>query len=130
CRLGFASDLASDAGGRGSMNLFLRFSDDETERAYLRAERTARGQPIRALIVIAIATLISYIVINPMHLPPEGVRDYTLAAGFLGAVLAGFFALTRTRVYLDHPWVDLPVFVAVAAGMKALALALAGLSEF
>ena len=112
------------------MNLFLRFSDDETERAYLRAERTARGQPIRALIVIAIATLISYIVINPMHLPPEGVRDYTLAAGFLGAVLAGFFALTRTRVYLDHPWVDLPVFVAVAAGMKALALALAGLSEF
>src|SRR5690606_1772130 len=65
-----------------------------------------------------------------MHLPPEGVRDYTLAAGFLGAVLAGFFALTRTRVYLDHPWVDMPVFVAVAAGMKALALALAGLSEF
>lgn len=112
------------------MNRFLRFADPETERAYLQTERAARGQPIRALIVIAVVTLVSYIVINPMHFPPEGVRDYTLAAGFLGAVLGGFFALTRTQFYLDHPWIDLPVFVAVAAGMKALALALAGLGEF
>ena len=112
------------------MNLFLRFSDADTERAYLRAERAARGQPIRALIVIAVVTLISYIVINPLHFPPEGVIAYTFAAGFLIAALAGLFALTRTQFYLDKPWVDLPAFVAVAAGMKALALALAGLSPF
>lgn len=112
------------------MKLSLRFSDPETERAYLLAERAARGQPIRALIVIAVVTLLSYIVINPLHFPPEGVMAYTLAAGFLIAVLSAFFALTRTRFYLDQPWIDLPIFVAVAAGMKALALALADLSEF
>jgi len=112
------------------MNLFLRFTDPETERAYLRAERTARGQPIRALIVIAVVTLLSYIVINPLHLPPDGVRDYTLAAAFLGAGLIGLFALTRTRLYLDRPWIDLPAFVVVAAGMKGLALALASMSGF
>jgi len=109
---------------------FERFSDPDVERAFLRAERTARGQPIRALIVIAVVTLISYIVINPLHFPPEGVKNYTLAAGFLAAAMIGFFALTRTQFYLDKPWIDLPVFIAVAAGMKLLALALAGMSEF
>src|SRR5690606_9696187 len=102
CRLARRTHLASLPRG-GPMSRFLRFADPETERAYLRAERAARGQPIRALIVIAVVTLVSYIVINPMHFPPEGVRDYTLAAGFLGAVLGGFFALTRTQFYLDHP---------------------------
>ena len=67
-----------------------RFADPETELAFLRAERTARGQPIRALIVIAVVTLISYIVINPMHLPTEGVRAYTLAAVFLIAAPSRF----------------------------------------
>jgi class 3 adenylate cyclase len=112
------------------MNLFLRFPDFDTERAYQRAERTARGQPIRALIVIAVATLISYIVINPLHLPPAGVRDYTIAAAVLIAAMAILFVLTRTQLYLDKPWIDLPVFVFIAGGMKLLALALAGVSEF
>ena len=63
------------------MSLLLqRFEDPETERAFLRAERGERGQAIRALIVIAIATLLSYIVINPMHFPPAGVIAYTQAA--------------------------------------------------
>src|SRR5688572_19586898 len=110
--------------------LRLGFADPHTERAYLRAERTARGQPIRALIVIAAATLISYVVINPLHLPPAGVRAYTLAAAFLIAALAGLFVLTRTQLYLDKPWLDLPAFVVIAAGMKGLALALASVSTF
>src|SRR5690606_21084868 len=46
------------------------------------------------------------------------------------AALAGLFALTRTRFYLDNPWIDLPSFVVVATGMKGLALALASVSEF
>jgi len=110
--------------------LRLGFADPHTERAYLRAERTARGQPIRALIVIAAATLISYVVINPLHLPPAGVKAYTLAAAFLIAALAGLFVLTRTQLYLDKPWLDLPAFVVIAAGMKGLALALASVSAF
>jgi class 3 adenylate cyclase len=105
--------------------LHKRFAEPELERAFLRAERAERGQAIRALIVIAILTLISYIVLNPMHFPREGVVAYTAAAAALSGVLAGFFLLTRTQFYLDRPWVDLPVFVAVAAGMKALALVLA-----
>ena len=105
--------------------LLPRFADPEVERAFLRAERAERGQAIRALIVIAAATLFSYIVLNPLHFPREGVIAYTLAAGALIALMIGFFLLTRTRFYLDRPWIDLPVFVALAAAMKALALVLA-----
>ena len=81
--------------------LLQRFDDPETERAYLRAERAERGQAIRALIVIAIATLLSYIVINPMHFPPAGVVAYTQSAVTLTVLMIGFFLLTRTRFYLE-----------------------------
>ena len=113
------------------MSLLLqRFEEPETERAFLRTERAERGQAIRALIVIAIATLISYIVINPMHFPPEGVVAYTRAAAMLILLLIGFFLLTRTQYYLDKPWIDLPVFVAMGGAMKWLALVLADLAPF
>jgi adenylate cyclase len=105
-----------------------RFADPATERAFLRAERAERGQAIRALIVIAIATLLSYIVINPMHFPAAGIIAYTQAAATLIVLLIGFFLLTRTQIYLDKAWIDLPVFVAMAGAMKWLALVLAGLS--
>ena len=108
--------------------LHERFAEAGLERAFLRAERAERGQAIRALIVIAVATLLSYIVLNPMHFPREGVVAYTAAATALILILAGFFLLTRTELYLDRPWIDLPVFLLVAAGMKALTLALAGQS--
>ena len=108
--------------------LFQSFPDPETERAFLRAERIERGQAIRALIAIAIATLISYIVLNPMHFPREGVIAYTQAAGAFILAMLGFFFLTRTQVYLEKPWLDLPVFVVMAGAMKWLALVLAGLA--
>ena len=108
--------------------LLQRFADPETERAFLRAERAERGQAIRALIIIAAATLLSYIVMNPMHFPPEGVIAYTKAAGSLIVLLIGFWLLTRTLFYLDRPWIDLPVFVALAGAMKWVALVLAGLA--
>src|SRR6185295_1188827 len=110
--------------------LLQRFKDPQTERAFLRAERKERGQAIRALIVIAAATLLSYIIINPMHFPPAGVIAYTWAASALIAAMAGFWLLTRTEFYLNKPWIDLPVFLAIAAGMKWLALVLAGLAAF
>jgi adenylate cyclase len=110
--------------------ILQRFDDPETERAFLRAERSERGQAIRALILIAAATLLSYVVINPMHFPRTGVIAYTWAASALIAVMAGFWLLTRTRFYLEKPWIDLPVFIAVAGGMKWLALVLAGLAAF
>jgi len=109
--------------------LLQRFDDAETERAFLRAERKERGQAIRALIAIAIATLLSYIVINPMHFPAAGIVAYTQAAASLIVLLIGFFLLTRTQIYLDKPWIDLPVFIALAGTMKWLALVLAGLSS-
>lgn len=110
------------------MQVLQRFQEPQTERAFLRAEREERGQAIRALIVIAAATLISYIFLNPMHFPPEGVIAYSQAAGALIILMIGFFALTRTTFYLERPWVDLPVFVLMAGGMKALALVLADLA--
>ena len=110
--------------------LFQRFPDAETERAFLRAERIERGQAIRALIIIAIGTLLSYIILNPMHFPRDGVIAYTEAAGFLIAALIGFSLLTRTQLYLDKPWLDLPVFVVIAGAMKWLALVLAGLAPY
>ena len=106
--------------------LLPRFADPDLERAFLRAERAERGQAIRALIVIAVVTLFAYITLNPVHFPREGVVAYTAAAAALVLVMSGFFLLTRTELYLARPWIDLPVFVALAAGMKALTLALAG----
>ncbi len=110
--------------------MLQRFVDPEVERAFLRAEREERAQAIRALIIIAAATLFSYIVLNPLHFPREGVIAYTAAAGALIAVMLGFFALTRTQYYLDHPWIDVPVFIALAAAMKALTLVLAAQAQF
>ena len=105
--------------------LLQRFADAEIECAFLRAERAERGQAIRALIVVAAVTLFSYILINPLHFPREGVIAYATAAGVLIVLMIGYFLLTRTRFYLEQPWVDFPVFVAFAAGMTALALVLA-----
>ena len=102
-----------------------RFADPETESAFLRSERAERGQAIRALIVIAVATLFSYLIFNPMHFSREGVIAYSAAAGAMIVLMIGFFLLTRTQIYLDKPWIDMPVFIALAAAMKALALALA-----
>jgi class 3 adenylate cyclase len=110
--------------------LFQSFPDPETERAFLCAERIERGQAIRALIVIAIATLLSYIIINPMHFPREGVIAYTQAAGAFAVALLGFFFLTRTHIYLQRPWLDLPVFVLIAGAMTWLAVVLAGLAPW
>ena len=102
-----------------------RFDDPVVEHAFLRAERVERGQAIRALIVIAAVTLISYIGLNPLHFPHAGVVAYSAAAGVLLVLMSGYFLLTRTRFYLEQPWIDLPVFAALAAGMIGLALALA-----
>ncbi|HEY5711042.1 MAG TPA: adenylate/guanylate cyclase domain-containing protein [Allosphingosinicella sp.] len=107
------------------MRVLQHFADPDTERAFLRAEREERGQAIRALIVVAVATLLSYVLLNPMHFPPAGVVAYSMAASALILVMAGFFILTRTAFYLETPWIDLPVFVAMAAGMKWLAIVLA-----
>jgi adenylate cyclase len=102
-----------------------RFADPQVEQAFLRAERAERGQAIRALILVAAVTLFSYILINPLHFPREGVIAYAAAAGALIVLMIGYFLLTRTLFYLERPWVDVPVFAAMAAGMKALTLALA-----
>ncbi|MBV9882044.1 MAG: hypothetical protein JO276_03465 [Sphingomonadaceae bacterium] len=113
------------------MSRFLqRFDDPETERAFLRAERGERSPAIRALILIAAATLLSYIFINPLHFPSAGVAAYDRAAGVLILQLAGFWLLTRTAFYPAQPWVDLPVFAALAGGMIWLALVLAELAPF
>ncbi len=110
------------------MKILDRFPDAETERAFVRAERSERGFAIRALIAIAVATLLSYIFLNPHHFPPEGVIAYSQAAGLLIVLMAGLFLFTRTRLYLERPWVDLPIFIALAAAFKWLSLVLADLA--
>lgn len=107
------------------MDLMRRFPDPEMERAFLRAERGERGRAIRALIVIAAATLLSYIVLNPMHFPREGVVAYTAAAASFILALAGFFILTRTRFYAERPWIDLVVFAVLLLTMAWLTKVLA-----
>ncbi|MDQ8756675.1 adenylate/guanylate cyclase domain-containing protein [Sphingosinicella sp. LHD-64] len=106
--------------------LMPRFADPGTERAFVEGERSGRGRAIRALILVGIATLLSYIVLNPMHFPREGVIAYTGGATLLMALLAGFFALTRTRFYLENSWTDVPAFLLLAAGIAALTAALNG----
>jgi adenylate cyclase len=53
------------------------------------------------------------------------VIAYTAAAAALIAGMVALFFLSKTEYYLDHPWVDVPMFVYLAAAMKALTLALA-----
>ena len=105
-----------------------RFADPALESAFLRTERDKRGRAIRALIAIAVATLLGYIVINPLHFPPEGVAAYARAAGSLIVLMIGFWLLTQTDFYLDQPWIDLPVFVVMGAAMQWVTLVLANLS--
>ncbi|MGD9812613.1 MAG: adenylate/guanylate cyclase domain-containing protein [Sphingobium sp.] len=107
-----------------------RFADPDTERAFLRTERAVRGRAIRALLLISITTLFSYILLNPMHFPPAGVIAYATAAAVLAALMAGFFLLTRTRLYLEYPAIDLPVLVLLGLGMTWLSYVLAGLSTY
>ena len=104
--------------------LFKRFSDASTEQAYRRSERVARGPAIRALILIAIATFIFYIILNPLHFPREGVQAYTAAAVAFILVLIGFYAVSKTEYYLAHGWVDAPIFALIFAAMAALTKAL------
>ena len=111
--------------------LFQSFPDPETERAFLRAERSERGQAIRALIVIAIATLLSYIVINPMHFPPR--RGDRLHPG------GGRPDRADARLLPPHPHAN-SIWTSPGstcrsssrwpAAMKWLALVLAGLAPF
>ncbi len=110
------------------MKILDRFPDAETERAFVRAERAERGFAIRALIAIAVATLLSYIFLNPHHFPPEGVIAYSQAAGLLIVLMAGLFLFTRTRLYLEQSWLDLPIFIGLAAAFKWLAMVLADLA--
>ena len=118
------------------MALINRFDDPETERAYVESERAARIPASRALILIGLATFLSYITMNPMYFPREGVIAYNIAAGVFMAVLAGFFLLTRTRFYVEWPWVDLALFTLLTVAMAMLIEALAdqaavtGISRF
>src|SRR3546814_12986784 len=104
--------------------LFQHFPDSEAERDFVRSERADRAPAIRALIIIAIATLGSYIVMNPMHFPRAGVLVYTAAALAFIAILLGLFFVTKTEFYLARRWIDLPLFVAVLLGMIGLTKAL------
>jgi adenylate cyclase len=108
------------------MRILQHFAEPEFERSFLRAERAERGQAIRALIIVALATLLSYVFLNPIYFPQAGLVAYSEAAAFLILVMSGFFLLTRTSYYLESPWVDLPVFVVMAIGMIWLTMVLAG----
>lgn len=118
------------------MPLIHRFADPEIEARYAASERAARIPASRALILIGIATFLSYITLNPLHFPREGVIAYSIAAGLFMVVLAGFYALTTTRFYLEHGWTDLALFslltVAMAMLIDALAdqAALTGISRY
>lgn len=107
-----------------------RFADPATERAFLAAERKGRGRAIRALIVIAVLTLLSYVFLNPLHFPPDGVTAYAAAAALLIALMVGLFFFSRTRFYREKSAIDLPIFIAMAGAMGWLAHVLAELSAF
>lgn len=116
--------------------LINRFEDPQNERLYVESERSARIPASRALILIGIATFVSYLTLNPMYFPAEGVIAYNIAAGLFIAVLGGFFLLSRTRFYIEKPWIDFLLFSALTVAMVMLIEALAdqaamtGISRF
>ncbi|NNC73362.1 MAG: hypothetical protein HKN78_10885 [Sphingomonadaceae bacterium] len=118
------------------MALINIFEDPETERRYVTGERIDRIPASRALLLIGIATFVSYLTLNPMYFPRDGLIAYNIAAGLFMAILAGFFVLTRTRFYIEKPWIDLVLFVGLTVAMALLIEALAaqaaitGISRF
>jgi len=101
-----------------------RLENPADERAYVISERESRIPASRALIVIAIATFISYLMLNPMHFPRDGVIEYSIAAGIFILVLSLFFVLTFSRFYLEQGWVDILLFSALTVAMVLLIEAL------
>lgn len=118
------------------MAIVERFEDPEIERRYVESERAARIPASRALILIGLATFLTYITLNPLYFPRAGVIAYNIAAGVFMAVLIGFFLLTRTRLYIEKGWVDLVLFTLLTVAMAMLIEALAaqaavtGISRF
>ena len=118
------------------MALFNNFSDADIERHYVESERIARIPASRALLLIGIATFITYLTLNPLYFPTEGVVAYNIAAAIFMAILASFLLLTRTRFYIEKPWIDLVLFIGLTFGMVMLIEALAaqaaitGISRF
>ncbi|MEO1044080.1 MAG: adenylate/guanylate cyclase domain-containing protein [Pseudomonadota bacterium] len=111
------------------MNIINRFADSATERDYMVHERDARIPATRALILIGIVTFISYLTLNPMYFPREGVIEYTIAAGCFMAVLALYFWFTFQRFYLERGWVDVVLFSGLTVSMVLLIEALANQAE-
>jgi len=109
--------------------LINRFEDPDTERLYVESERRARIPASRALLLIGIATFVSYLTLNPMYFPSEGVIAYNIAAGLFIAVLGGFFLLTRTLFYIEQSWIDFLLFTALTVAMVMLIEALASQAE-
>ncbi|MEM7779108.1 MAG: adenylate/guanylate cyclase domain-containing protein [Pseudomonadota bacterium] len=111
------------------MQLLGKFDDPVVETAYVTSEREARVPATRFLAAIGIVTLISYIGFNPMHFPTEGVLAYNMAAFPFIAVLGAIVGLTFTRFYIEQPWIDLVIFVAMTVVMVMLIEALGAQSE-
>lgn len=102
------------------MRFIDRMENPGDERAYVISERRSRIPASRALILIAIVTFVSYLMLNPMHFPREGVIEYSVAAGIFILVLGCFFALTFSRFYLEQGWVDFVLFSALTVAMVML----------
>lgn len=109
--------------------MLFRFDDAETERAYTHAERAARIPATRMLAIIGIVTLLSFIAFNPMYFSREAVLEYNTAAGLFIALLLASLALTYTPFYVQHGWIDLVIFTALAVPTILLVEALAGQSS-
>lgn len=118
------------------MALINRFEDPDVERRYVESERTARIPASRALLWIGLLTFLSYLTLNPMYFPREGVIAYNIAAGLFMGVLGGFLLVMRTRFYVEKPWIDFLLFAALTVAMGMLIEALAaqaaitGISRF
>jgi adenylate cyclase len=112
-----------------ALALINRFEDPDNERLYVESERLDRIPASRALILIGIATFVSYLTLNPIYFPSEGVVAYTIAAGLFIAVLSGFFLLTLIRFYIEKPWIDFLLFTALTVAMVMLIEALAAQAE-
>lgn len=111
------------------MAIINRFADADMERDYMVQERSARIPATRALILIALVTFVSYLTLNPMYFPREGVIEYTFAAGCFMAVLGLFFWLSFQKFYLDQGWVDVVLFCGMTVSMVLLIEALGNQAE-
>jgi class 3 adenylate cyclase len=107
-------------------DLLRGFSDLALEREYVAQARRRRAQLLKYMLALAIATMLAYLILSPVLIPPEILFKFNLNATLMLALFGGYFLLLRSDVFARTPSIDFAMFTLLAICMGQTAIILAG----